>query len=289
MTDVKSVQHGRAAPRRVTLDLSVPSTPANSFITDIAFWFVQGRGDWLASSAWVSLLGTLGISSPNARTALHRMTAGGYLERRRVDGRPGYAISADWSEWITRGMFEEEPPSDLAPEWTLLAFSIPESRRAERHAIRQLLGRLGFGSLGNGVWIASAQRQPDVREALQAAGLEGYVDLFQAEYTGFIDVADFARRCWDIDSLAATYRSFIADVRDRLKHRPGVNAQTFVDVVVTNNAWRRIEFTNPALPRSALPRDWPREDARHLRNKLIGRFLEPAREFVAAVGSVTVS
>src|SRR3954470_3695701 len=69
---------GRRAAKRTApyggLDLAVPSTPANSFITDICFWFLRGRGNWLATRAWVSVLGSLDIPEPTARTALHRMT-----------------------------------------------------------------------------------------------------------------------------------------------------------------------------------------------------------------------
>jgi phenylacetic acid degradation operon negative regulatory protein len=282
VTDVNVVKLDRAQASRRALDLAVPSTPANSFITDICILFVREQGDWLATARWVSLLTTLGIPPSNARTALHRMTKAGYLERRPANGRPGYAISSAWIDWI-EGIEDEPTDDDGSDGWTLLNFSIPETQRAERHAMRTLLGRLGFASLGNGVWIASARRQPDARVALQTSGFADYVDLFRAEYDGFVDVPEFARRCWDIEEVADAYRTFIRDLRRRLKHRLGADARTFVDVVCTNNAWRRINFADPALPSSALPSGWPRPEAKNLRDELLRRFLEPAREYVSSL------
>src|SRR4051812_43980351 len=60
--------------RRAVLDLAIPSTPANSFLTDICMWFIREQGNWRPSRTWVTLLGALDIPAPTARTALHRMT-----------------------------------------------------------------------------------------------------------------------------------------------------------------------------------------------------------------------
>jgi phenylacetic acid degradation operon negative regulatory protein len=273
-------RNGTPAPRTALLH-TVPSTRANSFVTDICAWFVRNRVDGLKTATWVSLLATVGISSGNARSALHRLTKAGYLERRRLEGRPGYGISPAWAEWVDRAAGEDPlEANELEPGWTLLTFSVPETRRADRHDIRTLLGRLGFASLGNGVWIASAGRQEELRRALEMGGMEGYVDLFLAEYTGFLDVGEFARRCWDIDGIAGAYRAFIKETRRRLKNRPAADARAFTDVVLTSNAWRRVGFTDPDLPPSALPPDWPHAEARRLRDELLGRFLEPARAYV---------
>ncbi|MEO3842923.1 hypothetical protein [Streptomyces sp. B22F1] len=38
--------------------------------------------------------------------------------------------------------------------WTLLAFSVPETRRADRHALRTRLGWAGFAPLRSGLWVS---------------------------------------------------------------------------------------------------------------------------------------
>jgi phenylacetic acid degradation operon negative regulatory protein len=266
-----------------SLDLGVPSTPANSFITDICMLFVREWGNWLAAATWVSLLRTLGIPEPSARTALHRMTKTGYMERCAQDGRAGYAMSAAWIDWMPRA--DDELAAELEADdgkWTLLTLRIPEKRRADRHAMRVMLGRYGCASLGNGVWIASAKRLPVVRDAIRASGFTQYADIFEADYQGFVEASELAARCWDLDALADRYRSFIEDARRRLRHTSAAGSDAFVDVVMTNNEWRRIRFADPELPRSALPANWPHDRARDLRDDLLDRFVEPARSYVAA-------
>jgi phenylacetic acid degradation operon negative regulatory protein len=170
---------------------------------------------------------------------------------------------------------------ELENTWTLVTFTLPESRRAERHALRTMLGRNGFAPVGRGVWIASGVRYDLTRFQLEESGFTDSVEIFQAHYGGFTKVPEFIRRCWDIDAIAATYRSFIRDVRRRLKHKPGIDSRTFADVIYSSNSWRRInDFADPALPRSALPVNWPRPEAQEVWGELVARFVEPAGRYV---------
>lgn len=270
-----------AAPRGV-LDLAVPSTPANSFLTDICMWFIRERGNWRPSRTWVTLLGALEIPAPTARTALHRMTKAGFLERQAHDGQRGYAMSRAWLDLWDRN--EREAPTRQESEelWTLVVFSIPEARRADRHTMRTLLGRHGFAPLGNGVWIGSAAHLQPVRSELEFTTFAGNVDLFHARYEGSMALPELASRCWDLDSMQAAYAGFIRDVRRRLRREPTEGEGAFTAVVKTSNAWRRLNFRDPLLPLSALPGDWPRTEASRLHDELVERFLSPARGYVAS-------
>jgi len=279
------------------LDLAIPSTPANSFITDIGIWFVRERGNWLPAATWVSLLGALEIPASSARTALHRMTKADYLQQETRSARRGYSMSHEWIGYLRHvhdGLpsallsQDPDPPGEQQQsedKWTLLTFSIPETRRAERHAIRTLLGRNGFASLGNGVWIASVARLPETRVALEATGFADYVDMFRAQHEGFGELAEFVARCWDTEAIATMYRTFIRDVRRRIRRDPTADARTFADIIIASNNWRRINFTDPALPTAALPREWPRTDAERLFSELLARSLDPAQDYVESMGA----
>jgi phenylacetic acid degradation operon negative regulatory protein len=284
----RALPTGRPAAKNTApyggLDLAVPSTPANSFITDICFWFVRGRGNWLATRVWVSLLGSLEIPEPTARTALHRMTKAGFLERRANDRRPGYEMSDAWLKLMDYFGDEKPAPTDDSDDtWTLVTFSIPEKKRADRHAMRTLLGRYGFAPLSNGVWIASASRLEIIREMLASTTFGNYVDIFHARHEGFTTLSEIASACWDIDSMKAAYKAFIADTRRRLRASDRPDERAFAALVRTTNAWRRVRFIDPDLPRVALPDDWPQAEAKRLRDEVIARFLEPAREYVATL------
>src|SRR5689334_23290679 len=112
------------------LDVKIPSTRANSFITDICIWFLRDRNDpWLPTATWVRLLGDVEIPDATARTALHRMTQAGFLDRRAVAGRPGYAMSNAWVEFQRTAA---AAPRDVRSDgWVLLTFTIPETQRAD--------------------------------------------------------------------------------------------------------------------------------------------------------------
>lgn len=212
------------------------------------------------------------------------MTKAGYLERRTEGGHRGYAMSRAWVEMMD-GVDSEPPAADeFDGLWTLVIFSVPEARRADRHAMRTVLGRSGFASLGNGVWIGSATQLESIRGALELTAFGRYVDLFHSRYEGSMPLPELARRCWDLTSLKAAYSTFVGDVRLRLRTVSKTDEQAFTDVVRTSNAWRRLLFRDPRLPPSALPDDWPRAEAELLRDELIDRSLEDARAYVKALG-----
>src|SRR6478672_9588924 len=143
MTNVKRLKLAAAEAGRsgafASLDLSMPSSPANSFITDICVWFLLDRASWLPASTWVTLLGDLGIPDATARTGLHRMTKAGYLERGSRDGRAGYGMSQAWVEYVRQDDDDPEGDDQPANAWVVVVFSIPEARRSERHALRTVL------------------------------------------------------------------------------------------------------------------------------------------------------
>jgi phenylacetic acid degradation operon negative regulatory protein len=177
---------------------------------------------------------------------------------------------------------DSEPPvaDEFDGLWTLVIFSVPEARRADRHAMRTVLGRHGFAPLGNGVWIGSATHLESIRGELELTAFGRYVDLFHSRYEGSMPLPELAKKCWDLTSLRAAYSTFIGDVRLRLGTVSKPDEQAFTNVVRTSNAWRRLMFRDPRLPPSALPEDWPRAEAQLLRDKLIDRSLADARAYV---------
>jgi phenylacetic acid degradation operon negative regulatory protein len=268
----------------VRIDLGrLPSTPANSFIREIGVWFARERTNWLAAATWVSLLSTLGIVESTSRTALHRMTREGLLRREARGGRPGYGLSEETLQYLRQIEEDERTEASSDHAWAVVTFSIPTEQRSDRHALRTVLARHGFASLGNGVWVAPLARLSRARLALRASGFAGRVEIFRSDYDGFGGDDEFASRHWDINALAGMYRDFISDVRRRLRRKPAAEPGTFADVVLTINTWRRINFDDPGLPDSALPRDWPREEARLIHDELVNRSLESARDYVDTV------
>jgi phenylacetic acid degradation operon negative regulatory protein len=150
-------------------------------------------------------------------------------------------------------------------------FSVPDSRRTDRHVLRSRLAWLGFGNLSPAVWIAPAHVAAETRETLVRLGLDRYVHLFRAHYEAFGTVPELVRQCWDLDALRARYAQFhaaVAPVRCS-------ETRAFADHVTVLGAWRPLPFLDPGLPVEALPADWPGTGAWEVFHELV-EALEPA-------------
>lgn len=277
------------------LDLAVPTTGGNSLITDIARWFVRDLpGAWLPTTDWVRALEAVEVPGPTARSSLSRITRAGFLERRTVDARPGYALSAAWLALMqgdtdtdpTLPVPGSDPGSDTGrdPGLLLVAISVPEERREDRHQLRTLLQRCGCRPMGNGLWLGSRVKEPLLRGLLEVSVLTGYVDLFAAEHLGWSSTAELVARCWDLDALAAEHRA-LADDLARLTSGPAARRTTpgevaFHDVVTCANRARRLLMRDPLLPASVLPPDWPAAAARTRLARLMELRLPAARAWL---------
>ncbi|MGW6456047.1 PaaX family transcriptional regulator [Streptomyces sp. NPDC055078] len=277
---------------RLALDWQMPSTRQNSLITDLCLQYLAQLGDWLPSAGYVRLLGDLGVPENSARTGLHRMTKGGFLGRETRDGVSGYAPTADWRRYMSKRYPEllddhDEPFTG----WTLLSFSIPESRRADRHVLRSSLARQGFGTVANGLWVRPDSTRAPVAELIEQLGFSEDVHLFTAaRYQGSGDLRTFASQCWDLDALDRQYRDFITERQQRdPAGRPAAPEprQAFTDLTATHNQWRLIVQADPRLPAEALPADWTGHDARALVENLLTTLYAPALAHVRATLDAT--
>lgn len=262
------------------LDLATPSTRGNSYITDIAVTFLLDDDPWLPTAAWVRLLTALEVPSATARTALHRMDKGGFLDRQVRMGAPGYRMSPRWQELVRTA----EPPStadiEAQTRWTLVTFSVPESRRAQRHVLRTVLDRAGLAPLGNGIWIGPEVVLAQVRRLVGEAGLSGYVDCFLGEHAGSAaDGGALAARCWDLEAVQQEFAHLEARAREALtRFEEGQSA--FVTLVSYSNALRRLQTRAPALPSRLLPAGGSRPAAERAVRELLAVRLPAARAWV---------
>jgi phenylacetic acid degradation operon negative regulatory protein len=252
----------------VQLDLGISTSRGNSLVTDISALYLHGGPDtWMATSGWMACLGALDVVDAAARTALHRMSRGGYLAREPRGGVAGYAMSPGW-----RRLMDSVPGSE-DPRWLLVTFTVPEDRRGERHQLRTVLSRAGLGSLGNGVWVGSTAREEQLMRVLQGGGLDGYVELFTGDHIGFGSDVDLAHRCWDLPALAADGHALVERL-DALASEPADGPAAFARWVDANNAARLHVSRCPQLPVAAQPDDWPLDHVTEALARL-GRRLQP--------------
>lgn len=157
--------------------------------------------------------------------------------------------------------------------WRLVAFAIPEARRAERDAFRSRLLQLGAAAVQNGLYVSPHRWDDEVREEIERLDIVAHVTLAttdELEIGGETDPRRLAAALWPLDDIAARYQSFVEtyhgvpDELDRMR-REGrrIEEKDFLPGVL-HIAIRFNECfdTDPLLPPELLPRPWPGREAR---------------------------
>lgn len=257
-------------------------------------------GDYLLhreGSVWVGslirLLGALGLSSGATRTVLSRMARKGWLQTRREGRRSFYRLSAKGRRLLEEGekrIYGSRSGEPWAGSWCLIAYSIPEGRRSLRDRLRMRLSWLGFGSLGNGLWISPHPAGDEVREVAGALGVSEHLEVFEARHVGLGDVAHLVRQCWDLASIHRRYGEFLLRHRGDFEEAcrnlaAGTLDQEacFVRRFELIHEYREFMFMDPFLPPQLLPADWPGEKAARLFRDYHDLLVDPADGFVDAV------
>jgi phenylacetic acid degradation operon negative regulatory protein len=232
--------------------------------------FLRQRGEPVWVGSLIALLEPVGLSATNVRTVLSRMVAKGWLAAERVGRRSYYGLTGRGVRLLEEGaarIYEPPRQDEWDGEWTLLAYSIPEDRRALRDRLRVRLEWLGFGSLGNGLWVTPH----DVRELVEAAASEldvaSYVQLFRGAHVGGSDPARLVGQLWDLAGLNTRYEAFVERHLDpcvRLKEDgPGSVAprDAYERRFRLVHEYRQFPLVDPFLPRPLQPADWAGECA----------------------------
>jgi phenylacetic acid degradation operon negative regulatory protein len=269
-------------------DASARSARLRHLIITIYGLYARHDGGWLSVATLIRLLADVGVDEPAARSAISRLKRRGILQPRRYGGSAGYQLSAGALAIVREGDARIFRRSRAAPAdgWVLAVFSVPEAERQRRHVLRSELARLGFGMVAPGVWIVPAHPDDATAETLRRLGLDGYADLFRAEYLAFGDPAAKIRRWWDLDELERQYEAFIAAHEPALRALgtgPAGEREAFACYVRVLTDWRRLPYLDPGLPAELLPGGWAGIRAAGVFFALRERLEEPARAHVFAV------
>ena len=267
---------------------------ATQRIQDLVFTlygeYLLDRPDPVWVGALISLLQPFGVSEGAVRTGLSRMSRKGWLEARRWGRNSFYDLSPRG-----RGLLEEGKARIFHPtwkhewdgEWFLLAYSIPEDVRHLRDRLRDRLAWLGFGSLGNGLWISPHDVESEVAALSDALEISQHIECFRARRIGGQETASLVAKCWDLPAVSARYREFIGRWEAELERCSlGVEsgAVTGVECYVLRfdliHEFRVFPLEDPYLPESLLPSDWAGEEATRLFHGLHDVLAGPADGYV---------
>jgi phenylacetic acid degradation operon negative regulatory protein len=242
---------------------------------------------WISVSRLIALMGHVGIDPQAVRSSVSRLKKRGVLASERRAGVAGYALSEHGESVLAEGdrrIFSRLEPQES--DWVLAVFSVPESERDKRHALRSRLSGLGFATLSSGTWIAPAHVADDAQRLLDRDGLAHFVELFHADHLGFGDATSLVGEWWDLPGIDARYREFVAAYQPLLaRWRSGEAAggeAAFADYVRVLTTWRQLPYLDPGLPPALLPGDWSGSAAAQLFAALQDVLAAPAHDYATA-------
>lgn len=240
--------------------------------------FLRPLGGWISAADLVALAGDLGIAPGQARTGITRLKQKGLLLAER-EGAIGYCLNPAATGMLERGdrrIFEMREMTD-ADAWCLVSFSIPESARSIRHQLRRRLQWIGAGVVSSALWICPGHLQDEVLEILDDLDARRWVTLFQANAPAPPgSLVDAAAQWWDLAQLRAEHLAFQAS----LTTLPGEPFAAYVHLI---DSWRVLPYTDPGLPPSMLPADWPGRRSFDEFARLSAALAEPAGDHVRAL------
>jgi phenylacetic acid degradation operon negative regulatory protein len=212
----------------------------------------------------------LDIDSGVVRTAMSRLAADGWLERRKVGRNSFYRLAKSGRqtfEAATRHIYDP-PPSDWTGRFELLLIGEASNREASREALKNA----GFGSPLPGVWVA-----PSGVPIPQAAASAIRLEVSAEDDSGRRLLAE----SWPLGRTAQGYLKFMktfAPLRRQLGRRGKLpESEAFTARILLIHHYRRVVLRDPLLPAALLPRDWPGRAARTLCGEIY-RGLLPASE-----------
>ncbi len=247
--------------------------------------YARGEDNWLSVASVVQLMADLGVDGQAVRSSISRLKRRGVVLSDRRDGAAGYALAEPTLETLAEGdarIFERRR-ARTEDGWLVVVFSVPESEREKRHALRSSLTQLGFGTTAPGVWVAPGNLATETRRTLERRGLSEYVDIFSGHHFAFGDLRSKVRAWWDLDELADLYADFLRRHRSVLDAGVRTPEQAFQTYVPMLTQWRRLPYSDPGLPLSLLPPGWNGVTAETLFEQLNTTLSAPAREHALAV------
>lgn len=266
---------------------SLRETQPRQLIVTLFGLYARGEHNWLSVASVVQLMADLGVDSPAVRSSISRLKRRGTLVADRRAGVAGYSLSTQALEVLVEGdtrIFDRRR-AEVSDGWLLVVFSIPESERDKRHALRTILTRLGFGTAAPGVWVAPGNLAREARETLARRGMTSYVDMFRAEHLAFGDLRSKVRAWWDLEELTELYADFLRRYRPVLQQ--GTHAlspeEAFREYVPMLTEWRRLPYLDPGLPLQLLPQGWNGVTAGELFDQLNAALRGPSREHARAI------
>lgn len=219
------------------------STPARMTARSVVLSVLLGAHPaWATAGDLVRLTSDFGIREATVRVALTRMVGAGDLVR----SEDGYRLS---DRLLMRQQRQDAAINPRLRTWdgtwtTVVVTSVGTEART-RAALRNILQDNRFAELREGVWM-----RPDNVEIVLDREVTGRARVLRAHDD---DPAELAARLWDLPAWAGAGRGLLADMAEA----DGVPGRFVVAAAMVRHL-----LSDPVLPESLLPGDWPGSELR---------------------------
>ncbi|MEV1286534.1 PaaX family transcriptional regulator C-terminal domain-containing protein [Micromonospora sp. NPDC049679] len=241
-----------------------------------------GRQEAVFTGSFIEVLRRVDVAEHAARSALARMVKRGLLERHRQGKKMYLGLTDRVGAILEQGgarAWQTPVNRNWDGRWTLLAFSLPETRRADRHLLRSRLLWARFGLLQNGLWLAASP--VDVPRLLEGLDVLDHVSAFHATTLPPTQAAQLIREAWNLDALRQRYTEFL-DRWDRPDPMPDAEDDLARQLRLASD-WLVLHREDPGLPLEHLPADWPAVRAEHVALRLRRAYADSAQRVADTV------
>lgn len=256
---------------------------ARSALFDLYGDHLLGRGGRAPVAALIRLLVPLGIRAPAVRTAISRMVGQGWLAPVEIaagsaDGPvPGYALTdrarLRLDQAATR--IYRTDASSWDGRWHVRVIG-PITDRSRRERVRSQLRFLGMAPVSDSTWV-SPHPSVEVDRLLVDEDLTAVCLT-----TSDIGPVPLLLDAFDVAALGEAYDRWMAEVAGLVASAGAApdDATAFVVRSELLHSWRKFLFSDPGLPASLLPHDWPGRRAAAFFDQHATRLLPAAGRFV---------
>lgn len=212
----------------------------------------------------------LGMSDQQVRLCLRRLAGDGQLVQDGRGRRASLRVTdaqrtlAPNVEFVRFAYRQDRGEAPWDGHWRLIAFAVPETRRAARDGLRDAIVRLGGAPLQGGLYAFANPIEPLVETAARELGVLDTVSFAVSPSLRIGEEQDprrLAARLWPLDALAAGHDQLLRVVRPRLERLERADELPTRDALVLAMelaaAFTRALEPDPLLPSELLPQPWP--------------------------------
>lgn len=234
-----------------------------SLVLDMFGEYLRYLGPEVRLTQVTNVLSEFDVTPATVRVTMSRLKNEGWFTSRRDGRETVYSLTQTMVDVLDEGRARifAPPARPWSGEWTMVIYQMSEAERVERNQLRKTLAWHGFGPLTTSTWLAPGDRGAEAHSFVDDAVSE-QVDILTCTSQGSDHDRDLARRCWDLDTLAADYREFV------LAHKPlarKASRLSRTDALVARteliSTFRHFPFRDPRLPLEIRPTPWPGDEA----------------------------